>query len=188
VQVLRRGRNRDYQTSILALRYTFELTYLAGRLLKERVTRIILTFCSTLLRALSITICFRSHGRRCTAFSGGLRGALQQRSSEQRHRLHHAEGHARRASAGDSGRAGSKVGSSEGTAEESPPAGRVTDETDYFRFADHPRAISNFGKHRFSLFALRGIHSVRGVSTIEYGDHGYGAELRRARESLPSDI
>jgi len=38
--------------------------------------------------------------------------------------------HARRASAGDSGRPGSEIGSSEGTAEESPPAGRVTDETD----------------------------------------------------------
>ena len=37
--------------------------------------------------------------------------------------------HARRASAGDSGRAGSEIGSCEGTAEESPPAGRVTDET-----------------------------------------------------------
>ena len=49
----------------------------------------------------------------------------------------------------DSGRAGSEVGSGEGTAEESPPAGRVTDETDYFRLADHPLAISNFGKHRF---------------------------------------
>jgi hypothetical protein len=33
---------------------------------------------------------------------------------------------------------GSEVGSGEGTAEESPPAGRVTDETDYFRFADKP--------------------------------------------------
>jgi len=63
VQVLRRGRNRDYQISIPGLQHTFELTYLAGRLLKERVARIILTFCSTLLRALSITICSRSHGR-----------------------------------------------------------------------------------------------------------------------------
>jgi hypothetical protein len=33
------------------------------------------------------------------------------------------------------------VGSGEGTAEESPPAGRVTDETDYFRLADNPRRI-----------------------------------------------
>jgi len=40
--------------------------------------------------------------RRCAASGGGLRRALQQRSFEQRHRLHHAEGHARRASAGDS--------------------------------------------------------------------------------------
>ena len=33
---------------------------------------------------------------------------------------------------------GSEGGSGEGAAEESPPAGRVADETDYFRFADHP--------------------------------------------------
>src|SRR5438309_6943795 len=58
---------------------------------------------------------------------------------EQRHWLHDAEGHARRASAGDSRRTGSEVGGGgEGTGEESPPAGRLTDETDYFRFADHP--------------------------------------------------
>ena len=35
---------------------------------------------------------------RCTVFGAGLRGALQQRPPEQRHRLHHAEGHAHRAS------------------------------------------------------------------------------------------
>jgi len=45
-------------------------------------------------------------------------------------------GDARRASAGDSGRAGSEVGGGAATAEESPPAGRVTDETNYFRIAD----------------------------------------------------
>jgi hypothetical protein len=56
--------------------------------------------------------------------------------------LHHAEGHARRVSAGDSDRAGSKIGGGEGTAEESPPARRVTDETDYFRLADDPGAIA----------------------------------------------
>src|SRR5215470_1117778 len=75
--------------------------------------------------------------RRSASSGGGLRRALQQRAFEQRHRLHHAKGHARRASAGDSGRAGSEVGRGEGTAEESPPAGRVTDGTDYFRFADY---------------------------------------------------
>jgi hypothetical protein len=36
---------------------------------------------------------------------------------------------------------GSEVGSGERTAEESPPAGRVTDETAYFRFADHTPGI-----------------------------------------------
>jgi hypothetical protein len=49
--------------------------------------------------------------RRCAAFGGGLLGALQQRAFEQRHRLHHTEGHARRASAGDSGRPGSETAS-----------------------------------------------------------------------------
>ena len=32
--------------------------------------------------------------RRCAAAGGGLRRALQQRSPEQRHWLHHAKGHA----------------------------------------------------------------------------------------------
>src|SRR5215831_21393483 len=66
------------------------------------------------------------------------------RAFEQRHRLHHAEGHARRASAGDMGRAGPEIGGGEGTAKESPPAGRVTDETDYFRSADHSPRIAGF--------------------------------------------
>jgi hypothetical protein len=45
---------------------------------------------------------------------GGSRAALQQRAFEQRHRIHHAAGHARRASAGDSGRAGSESGGGRG--------------------------------------------------------------------------
>jgi hypothetical protein len=48
-----------------------------------------------------------------------------------------ADRHARRAPAGDSGRPGSETGGGEGTAEESPPEGGVTDETDYFRCADY---------------------------------------------------
>jgi putative transposase len=40
--------------------------------------------------------------RRCEAFGGGLRRASQQRASEQRHRVHHAKGHDRRAATGDS--------------------------------------------------------------------------------------
>jgi hypothetical protein len=48
--------------------------------------------------------------------------------SEQRHRIHPAEGHARRASAGDFCRAGSEVGGGEGIAEKSPPAGCVKNE------------------------------------------------------------
>ena len=38
--------------------------------------------------------------------------------------------------AGKPGRAGLEIGSREGIAEESAPASRVTDETDYFRLAD----------------------------------------------------
>jgi hypothetical protein len=69
--------------------------------------------------------------------------------------------HARRASAGDSGRAGSEVGSGEGTAEESPPAGRVTDETDYLRLADYP-ATEEFRftytrQNRFGHISGRGL-------------------------------
>src|SRR5450759_1390221 len=48
----------------------------------------------------------------------------------------HARREGRQASAGGSGRAGWEIGGGEGTAEESPPAGRVTDKTDYFRLAD----------------------------------------------------
>ena len=62
--------------------------------------------------------------RRCAAFGAGLRGALQQRAFEQRHRIHHAEGHARRASAGDSRRARSEAGGSAETAADSAQRGR----------------------------------------------------------------
>jgi len=41
----------------------------------------------------------------------------------------------------DSGQPGAGIGSGEGTAEESPPAGRVTVETDYFGLADHTARI-----------------------------------------------
>jgi hypothetical protein len=41
----------------------------------------------------------------------------------------------------------SEVGGGEGTAEESPPAGRLPDETDYFLFADHPR-VGLFNHHK----------------------------------------
>jgi hypothetical protein len=66
------------------------------------------------------------------------RRTLQQHSLEQCHWLHHAKGHARWTTAGDSGRPEWEVGSREGTAEESPPTCRVTDEVYYLRVADHP--------------------------------------------------
>src|SRR5439155_25067519 len=62
---------------------------------------------------------------RCAAAGGGLRRTLQQRPPEQRGWLHHAEGHARRASAGDPRREGSEVGGSTKTASDSSAAGRV---------------------------------------------------------------
>ena len=34
------------------------------------------------------------------------------------------------------------IGGGEGTVEESPAVGDATDETDYFRFADHPGVIA----------------------------------------------
>ena len=80
-----------------------------------------------------------------------MRRALQQRASEQRHRVHHAKGHDRRAATGDSQGAGPKIGGGEGTAEESPPAGRVTDEADYFRVADDPGEIRNSASSPFFI-------------------------------------
>jgi len=65
---------------------------------------------------------------RCATSCGGLRRALQQRPLEQCHGLHHSEGHARRASARDSCRAGSEVGGGAKAAADSSPAGCVTNE------------------------------------------------------------
>jgi len=62
---------------------------------------------------------------RCAASGGGLRRALQQRPSEQRGWLHHAEGHARRASAGDPRREGPEVGGGAKAAADSSAAGCV---------------------------------------------------------------
>src|SRR5690242_17359034 len=60
---------------------------------------------------------------RCAASWGVLRRALQQRPSEQRGWLHHTEGHARGASAGDSRRAGPEVGGGAKAAADSSVAG-----------------------------------------------------------------
>jgi transposase InsO family protein len=64
----------------------------------------------------------------CAATGGGLRQALQQRPPEQCHRLHHAEGHARRASAGDPCGEGSEAGGGAKTAADSPAPGCVKSE------------------------------------------------------------
>ncbi len=90
-------------------------------------------------RALAQIAKERVHPARNTAFAGrcaasgtSLRRALQPRPLEQCHRLCHADGYAGRTPAGDSGRPRSEIGSGERTPEESPPASRVIDETDYF--------------------------------------------------------
>ena len=62
----------------------------------------------------------------CAASGAGLRGPLQQRPPAQRDWLHHAEGHARRASAGDPRGAGPEVGGGAKTAADSSAAGRLT--------------------------------------------------------------
>jgi len=65
---------------------------------------------------------------RCTASRRGLRGALQQRPPEQCHRLHHAQGRASGASAGDPRGTRPQVRSRQGATPESPPANRVKSE------------------------------------------------------------
>ena len=70
---------------------------------------------------------------RCKTPDSTVCGSIQLSPAAQRDRLRDAEGHARRASAEDSSRAGSEVGRGEGTAEESPPGGGVMDETDCSR-------------------------------------------------------
>ena len=79
---------------------------------------------------------------RCAASGRGLRGALQQRPPEQCHRLHHAEGHARGASARDPRRTRPQVGSRQTATPESPPASRVKSEAASHRIGATCRALS----------------------------------------------
>src|SRR5580700_11547956 len=82
---------------------------------------------------------------RCKTPDSTVCGPIQLSPAAQRDRLRDAEGHARRASAGDSSRAGSEVGRGEGTAEESPPAGGM-DETDCSRLADNAELTQRQGQ------------------------------------------
>src|ERR1700686_4708733 len=94
---------------------------------------------------------------RCKTPDSTVCGPIQLSPAAQRDRLRDAEGHARRASAGDSSRAGSEVGRGEGTAEESPPAGGVMDETDCSRLAVSNRpifqitSVKGIGEEQYSL-------------------------------------
>jgi hypothetical protein len=67
--------------------------------------------------------------------------SCRRNSSEVEHGANSTEGQARRALARDSGRSGWEIGGGKRTAEESPPAGHVTDETDHFRLADNPTKV-----------------------------------------------
>src|SRR5271169_873779 len=87
---------------------------------------------------------------RCKTPDSTVCGPIQLSPAAQRDRLRNAEGHARRASAGDSSRAGSEVGRGEGTAEESPPAGGVMDETDCSRLAENAELTQRQAKHIFN--------------------------------------
>ena len=63
---------------------------------------------------------------RCTASGGGLRGPLQQRPPEQRHGLHHSEGHVGWAATGDPRGARPEVGGGAEAKADSSPASRLT--------------------------------------------------------------
>ena len=98
-------------------------------------------------------------------------GALQKRSFEQCHRVHHAGAHPRRVSAGDSGRAGSEIGGTEGTAKESPLGGHVID---YFHLADRSadglqREFKDETKLRVGIWHAR--VSVRQPNTVHQQTH-----------------
>ena len=71
--------------------------------------------------------------------AAGYSTSCRQNSSEVEHGADSAEEHARRASVGDSGRLGSEIGGGEGTAEESPPAVRLTDKRITGLPTTHPR-------------------------------------------------
>jgi hypothetical protein len=64
--------------------------------------------------------------------AAGYSTSYRRNSSEVEHGADSAEVQARRTSAEDPGRQGSEIGGVEGT------VGRLTDETDYVRLADHP--------------------------------------------------
>src|SRR5262249_11575853 len=78
----------------------------------------------------------------------GLRRALQQRPAEQRDGLHHAEGHAGGAAAGDPRGARPEVGGGPETTADSSPASRLT-----YGFSDR--------RGRCSMRALAGYSSLR---------------------------
>src|SRR6267142_364401 len=84
-----------------------------------------------------------------------------------------AEGHARRASPGDSGRPGSEIGGGEGAEEVSPPAGRMTDETDYFPGC-RPSAQNSFPDRR----------EVLGDECATFGDQLLRVELECVAQGL----
>lgn len=78
-----------------------------------------------------------------------LRRTLEQRPPEQRHRLHHAEGHARRTAARDPCGARPEVGAGAETTADSSPASRLTFSPrplgEFLLVGVHPNAPRNAG-------------------------------------------
>ena len=130
---------------------------------------------------------------RCAASGGGLRGALQQRPPEQRHRLHHAEGHAGRASAGDPRRARPEVGGGAETAADSSPASRLRIDRallgvwvrrlNFFRFAENNR--SEFCRNYIGGIGQPVPPGRIGVSRyLDPSSPTSGGDVRRRRPSI----
>jgi hypothetical protein len=108
-----------------------------------------------------------------------LRRALQPRPLEQCHRLYHAEGYAGRTPAGDSGRPGSEIGSGERTPEESPPQGRVIDETDYFRVSRGSAQSVSVGLVHECVTASESTLTSHQSAILSGGIAGYSPERSR---------
>jgi hypothetical protein len=108
--------------------------------------------------------------RGCAACGGGLLRALQPRAFERGHRVHHAK---RTCSLGISKRFGpSGIGSwnRRGNSGRVAGSGRVTDETDYLRFAGHPRDRAFCWHLRVYRYQSGGKRSA-GVSQKEFASN-----------------
>jgi hypothetical protein len=108
----------------------------------------------------------------------GLRRALQQRPLEQYHRLHHTEGHAHRASAGDPCGETSEAGGGAKTAADSSAKGRLKNDEHTFRVVGE---VDNF---RLADSDGRGETSQNGTS----GSPTSGCAVIREQELYPAQL